>query len=232
MTFQSRVIVDEREKPSGVPDLIRACGLQIDYRLLEVGDYVVSSECAVERKAGRDFVKSLYSGRLFDQARRLRQFYTRPVFVVEGDLQFLFSETSKPRAFWGALTTLAFQFGMSTFFTANAGQTADLVYTLTRRAGSAKAPSRPWVQKKSRAINMQKAQLALVAALPNIGPKLAERVLLHFGTVRRVFSSSIAELSTVKGLGRVKAERIVGLLDAEYGAAGLKRERHATLDTS
>jgi ERCC4-type nuclease len=232
MTFQSRVIVDEREKASGVPDLLRACGLQIDFRLLEVGDYVVSSDCAVERKAGRDFVKSLYSGRLFDQARRLHQFYIQPVFVVEGDLQLLFNESSKPRAFWGALTTLAFQFGMSTFFTANAGQTADLVYTLTKRAGLTRAPSSPWVQKKPRTVNMQKSQLALVASLPTIGPKLAERVLLRFGTVRRVFSSSVAELSTVKGLGRAKAEKIVRLLDAEYSAAGLKREKHATLDSS
>lgn len=119
MMFQSRVIVDERERVSGVPDILRSLGLQIDYRTLEIGDYVVSSDCAIERKAGRDFVKSLYSGRLFDQARRLQQFYRRPVFVAEGDLQLLVGERSKPRAFWGALTTLAFQFGMSIFFTAN-----------------------------------------------------------------------------------------------------------------
>jgi len=229
MTFQSRVIVDEREKASGVPDLLRACGLQIDFRLLEVGDYVVSSDCAVERKAGRDFVKSLYSGRLFDQARRLRQFYSRPVFVVEGDLQFVFSDISKPRAFWGAMTTLAFQFGMSMLFTANSGQTADLIYTLTKRVGLTRAPTGPWVQKKQRAIDTRKAQLMLVASLPTIGPKLSERVLLRFGTVRRVFSSSVAELSTVKGLGRVKAERIVRLLDAEYGPV-LQRAKHVTLD--
>ena len=72
--------------------------------------------------------------------------------------------------------------------------------------------------------------MALVASLPAIGPKLAERVLLRFGTVRRVFSSSVAELSTVKGLGRAKAEKIVRLLDAEYGPA-LKRAKHVTLDS-
>jgi len=231
LTFQSRVIVDEREKVSGVPDLLKSFGLQIDYRLLEVGDYVVSSDCAVERKAGRDFIKSLYSSRLFDQARRLRQFYIRPVFVAEGDLQLLVGETSKPRAFWGALATLAFQFGMSVFFTANAQQTADLIYTLIRRSGLTQAPKGPWVQKKPRATNMQKMQLTLVATLPSIGPKLAERVLLCFGTVRKVFSASVAEFSTVKGLGRVKAEKIVRLLDAEYGGV-LRREKHVTLDSS
>ncbi len=229
MMAQSRVIVDEREKVSGVPDVLKSLGLQIDYRLLEVGDYIVSSDCAVERKAGRDFIKSLYSGRLFDQARRLRQFYTRPVFVAEGDLQLLFSEASKPRAFWGALTTLAFQFGMNVFFTANTEQTADLIYTVAKRAGLTRPPRSPWVQKKKRVTNIQNAQLALVATLPAVGPKLAERVLLRFGTVRRVFSASVAELCTVKGLGRAKAEKIVRLFDAKYSPL-LKRERHITLD--
>jgi len=232
MAFQSRVIVDERERGSGVPDVLKSLGLQADFRVLEVGDYIVSGDCAVERKAGRDFVKSLYSGRLFDQARRLRQFYSRPVLVAEGDLPLLFSEISKPRVFWGALTTLAFQFGMNVFFTANAEQTADLIFTLVRRSGLTKAPRGPWVQKKSRAVGAERVQLALVASLPAIGPKLAERVLLRFGSVRRVFSASVAELCTVKGVGRVKAERIVKLLDAEYGRGGVKRERLATLDGS
>lgn len=229
--LQSRVIVDERERVSGVPDILRSLGLQIDYRTLEIGDYVVSSDCAIERKAGRDFVKSLYSGRLFDQARRLQQFYRRPVFVAEGDLQLLVGERSKPRAFWGALTTLAFQFGMSIFFTANRTQTADLIYTVARRSGLTRAPKGPWVQKKIKATDMKKAQLTIVAAVPRIGPKLADRVLLRFGTVRTVFSASVAQLSTIQGLGRIKAEKIVEFLDAEYSRE-LKRERHVPLDES
>lgn len=231
MAFQSRVIVDERERASGVPDVLKTLGLQVDYRVLEVGDYVVSADCAVERKAGRDFAKSLYSGRLFDQARRLKQFYAHPVFIAEGDLQLLVGDSAKPRAYWGALTTLAFQFDMTVFFTANARQTADLVCTLARRTGLTRAPKGPWVQKKPRTVDVQKMQLSVVATMPTIGPKLAERVLLRFGTVRKAFSASVAELCMVKGLGRAKAEKIARLLDAEYKSA-LKREKHATLDSS
>lgn len=161
----------------------------------------------------------------------MRQFYVRPVFVAEGDLQLLFGETSKPRVFWGALTTLAFQFGMTVFFTANAEQTADLIHTLAKRSGLTRAPKGPWVQKKPRAETAEKLQLTLVATLPAVGPKLAERILTRFGTLRRVFSASVAELCTVKGLGRVKAEKIVRLLDAEYGL-GLRREKHVTLGDS
>ncbi len=231
MSFQPRVIVDERERESGVPEVLKTLGFQVEYRVLDIGDYVVSADCAVERKAGRDFAKSLYSGRLFDQARRLRQFYARPVFVAEGDLQLLVGDSAKPRAHWGALTTLAFQFGMTAFFTANARQTADLICALSRRAGLTGAPKGPWVQKKMRTVDVQRMQLSLVAAMPAVGPKLAERLLLRFGSVRRVFSASVAELCTVKGVGRAKAEKIVGLLDNEYKPA-LKREKHVPLDVS
>ena len=229
MTYQTRVIVDERERGSGVPDALKALGLQVECRVLEVGDYIISSDTAVERKSGRDFAKSLYSGRLFDQARRLRQFYSHPVFVAEGDLQLLIGESVKPRAYWGALTTLALQFGLTVFFTANARQTADLIYTLAKHSGLTRPPKRPWVQKKTRVTDVEKLQLSLIATLPAIGPKLAERVLHRFRTVRRVFSASIAELCTVKGVGRVKAEKIAQMLDREYKPAQ-KRERHATLD--
>ncbi len=231
MAFQTRVIVDERERDSGVPDILKVLGLQIDYRVLEIGDYVVSADCAVERKAGRDFAKSLYSGRLFDQARRMRQFYAHPVFVAEGDLQLLIGESAKPRAYWGALTTLAFQFDMNVFFTANAKQTADLLCTFAKRSGLARAPKGPWVHKKQRAVDIQRMQLSLVAMLPAIGPKLAERMLLRFGSARKVFSASVAEFSTVKGLGRAKAEKIAGLLDGEYKPTS-KRQKHVTLDVS
>jgi ERCC4-type nuclease len=229
MNVPTRIIVDEREKDGGVPEVLKALGVQVDYRVLSVGDYVVSSDCAIERKAGRDFARSLYSGRLFDQARRLRQFYTRPVFVAEGDLQLLIGESAKPRAYWGALATLAFQFGLTVFFTANARQTADLILTLAKRSGMSQPPKGPWVQKKLRTVDVQKMQLSLVASLPAIGPKLAERVLQRFGTVKRVFSASVAELCTVKGVGRVKAEKIAALLDSEY-RRGSKREKHVTLD--
>jgi len=213
-----RVVVDEREKPSGIPELLKEYGLQVEYQMLEVGDYVVSPDYAVERKKGRDFLKSLYSGRLFDQAHRLCETYDRPVLVVEGELPLFVREMARPRAFWGALTTLAFEYGLSVFFTADAGQTADFIYTLTRHRGFAR-PRGPLIRKKPRVKGLERTQLFLVSSLPGIGPKLADRALRRFGTVRRVFSASVAELSSVDGIGRIKAEKMAEILDAHYHPA-------------
>jgi len=213
-----RVIVDEREKPSGVPDLLKEYGLQVEYQMLDVADYVVSPDCAVERKKERDFLKSLYSGRLFDQAHRLCETYNRPVLIIEGERPLFVRELARPRAFWGALTTLAFEYGLSVFFTADTRQTADFIYTLTKRRGLVRRRG-PLIRKKLKARTLEKNQLFLVSSLPGIGPKLADRALRRFGTVRRVFSASVAELSSVHGIGRIKAEKMAEILDAHYHPA-------------
>ncbi len=212
-----RVVVDERERASGVPELLKTFGLQVERRMLDVGDYVVSPDCAVERKEVRDFVQSLYSGRLFDQAYRLSEEYGQPVLVVEGDPSALLGEMAKPRAFWGALTTLAFNYGLHVFFTVDARQTAELVFALARRRVGL-APRGPFVRKRlgGKKRDLGQLQLLLVSGLPGIGVKLANRLLERFGSLRRVFGSSVAELSSVSGVGRGKAEKIGAFLDAAY----------------
>ena len=122
---------------------------------------------------------------------------------------------TNPRAFWGALTTLTFQYGLSIFFTAEAKQTADFIYTLTMHRYFAK-PKGPFIQKRLKTVSLEKAQLSLVSNLPGIGPKLADRTLKRFETVRKVFSASVAEFSSVDGIGRKKSEKISALLDAYY----------------
>src|SRR5438874_12413024 len=92
-----RIAVDEREKPSGVPDELRSKGASVEYRVLEVADYVVG-EYAVERKSARDFVSSLFSGRLFDQAYRIGESYRDKIMVVEGSLEDELKWSLNPRS--------------------------------------------------------------------------------------------------------------------------------------
>jgi len=63
-----RIVVDERERKSGIPDLLRAIGINIEMKTLPIGDYIVGPETVVERKSISDLVSSIFDGRLFDQA--------------------------------------------------------------------------------------------------------------------------------------------------------------------
>ena len=92
------------------------------------------------------------------------------------------------------------------FFTPNQTQTANFIFVLRRK----KPPvlKGPIVKRTRRVENIETMQLQLVSALPGVGLKLADRILTKFQTVRSVFSASAAELSTVKGVGKVTAGKV------------------------
>jgi DNA excision repair protein ERCC-4 len=62
-----RIIVDEREKKSGIPELLRSVGINLEIKTLPIGDYIVAPETVVERKSLSDLISSIFDGRLFDQ---------------------------------------------------------------------------------------------------------------------------------------------------------------------
>ncbi|MEW5841173.1 ERCC4 domain-containing protein [Nitrososphaera sp.] len=88
-TDKRRIVVDERERASGIPDLLKKAGATVDFARLAVGDYIVSPETAVERKTVFDLVHSIYDGRLYVQCSELVKHYAKPVLVVQGDLAML-----------------------------------------------------------------------------------------------------------------------------------------------
>src|SRR5260370_9685331 len=165
-----RIIVDERERPSGVPDELRSLGAPIEYRVLDVADYVVGAY-AVERKAVRDFVSSGYSGRLFDQARRLGEAYRTGMLVVEGDLWEELKHVRNPRSLWGALISSVLDFGLNIFFTPDGKQTAQFLFTLGKGGRHTRGSTGPpVVMRKPLAQTFIPSHLSLLPSLPLICP--------------------------------------------------------------
>lgn len=77
------IIFDLRELRADLPAHLFAEGMRIVPVQLLRGDYVLSNDCAVERKSLPDLCQSLNSGRLLSQARALEQQYKLPVLLVE-----------------------------------------------------------------------------------------------------------------------------------------------------
>ncbi len=211
-----RIAVDERERPSGVPDILRTQGASIEYKVLEVADYIVG-EYAVERKSARDFVSSLFSGRLFDQAYRIGESYKDKILVVEGDLDEELKRSRNPRSLWGALISAVLDFDMHCFFTRDPEETAVFLITLGkggRYKGSGGPP--PLVVRKPRSGDLKRLQESIVSAVPGVGPRTAEQLLSHFGSLRKTFNASVTEMAVGAGIGKAKALSVRALLDATY----------------
>lgn len=210
-----RLVVDERERQSQVPEELSNLGIRVYFSKLEVADYVVSPEIAVERKTVNDLVSSIYDSRLFYQAERISASFTKPYLVIEGDYSQLSSLVKNEKSYFGAIASISLNFNLRIIHTLDPRQTAVLLYELLKLSASKKIVGS--YEKPLKGKETSKQQLYLISAIPGIGLKLAERLLLKYGTPRKIFSLTTGELAMIPGIGWKRAEKIVRLLDTVYG---------------
>ena len=200
------------KKKSGIPDLLKGTGMNLEIKTLPVGDYIVAPETIVERKTVSDLVSSIFDGRLFDQCHRLKEHYQFPILIIEGDIDEIEELTENPLVFYGAISSIAIDFIIPVIPTPNATHTSKLLISMCSRKDASKGP---FIKKIRKSNDLQKQQLSMLCSLPGVGEKTAIRMLEKFGTPLRVLSSSIIELSKVSGLGEARAKNIKKVLQAQ-----------------
>ena len=219
-----RIVVDERERKSGIPDLLKGIGINLEMKTLPVGDYIVAPETVVERKTISDLVSSIFDGRLFDQCNRLKENFQFPIILIEGDVAEIEKLVENPFVFYGAVSSIVTNFKIPIISTPNASHTAKLLVSMCSRKDTTRGP---FIKKIRKSDNLQSQQLSVLCSLPGVGEKTAIRMLEKFGTPLRVLSSSITELSKVSGLGEARAKNIKKILQAQ--SKHLKKINQKTL---
>jgi DNA excision repair protein ERCC-4 len=207
-----RIIVDERERKSGIPDLLKSIGLDIEMKTLPTGDYIVASETVVERKIIRDLMSSVFDGRLFDQCSRLKEHFQYPVILMEGNVDEIDEIADNPLIFYGAVSSVALDFKIPIIPTPNATHTAKLLVSMCSRKD---APQGPYLKKIKKSNDLERQQLSSLCSLPGVGEKFAVRMLEKFGTPLKVFTATVADLAKVEGLGEARAKKIKKILESE-----------------
>jgi len=222
-----RIIVDERERKSGIPDLLKSVGLNLEMKTLPIGDYIVAPETIVERKSIRDLMASVFDGRLFDQCSRLKEHFEHPVVLMEGNVDEIEEITENPLIFYGAISTVVLDFKIPVIPTPSAAHTAKLLVSMCSRKDT---PKGPYLKKIKKSSDLEKQQLSVLCSLPGIGEKFAVRMLEKFGTPLKVFSATTADLAKVEGLGEARAKKIKKTLDTK--SKFLKKSNQKTLHDS
>ncbi len=207
-----RIVIDDREKKSGIPDLLKAVGVNIEIKTLPIGDYIVAPETVVERKSIQDLMSSIFDGRLFDQCSRLKEHFQNPIILMEGNVDEIDSITENPLIFFGALSTIAIDFKIPIIPTSSASHTAKLLVSMCSRKQSHKGP---FLKKIRKSNDLQKQQLSTLCSLPGVGEKTAIRMLKKFGSPLQVFTAPYTELSKVEGLGESRAKKIKKMLESK-----------------
>ena len=205
-----RIIIDERERKSGIPKLLKDIGVNVEIKTLPIGDYIVSHETVVERKSINDLIASIFDGRLFDQCNRLKEHFQFPIILLEGNVDEIESITENPLIFYGALSTIAIDYKIPIIPTPNASHTAKLLVSLSSRKESIKGPLLKKIKKSN---DIQKQQLSVLCSLPGVGEKIAIRMLEKFESPLKVLSASTKDLAKIPGLGESRAKKIKKMLE-------------------
>lgn len=217
-----RIIVDERERSSRIPGLLRQAGAVTDFAYLKVGDYVISTETAIERKTIHDLLNSIYDGRLLVQCSDLIQHYAKPVIIIEGNILNLVDESSSFELSLSndriyliseTLARVALDFRIPMINTPYAEYTSQLLVTMLNKTSEEGKNNGPLLKRIKKSNPVQIQQLSILSSLPGVGDILAVRMLKSFITPRRALTASAAELARIPGFGSARAIKVRKVLD-------------------
>lgn len=188
-----KIIVDYREKNSLVSSVLVNLGVEVEFKDLKVGDYIVN-EVAVERKTVSDFIGSMINKRLSNQLEELQQ-YKKKLLIVEGiDEQELYSDSESrvgmhPNAIRGFLLSILLKYNVPIIYTKNSDDTAKFLSVLAKKTD--KEPSLN-VSKKN--LTRKERMQFILESFRGIGPKTAKKLLKKFKTIKNIINLSKEDL--------------------------------------
>ena len=207
------VLVDHRERGSGIAEALVAAGLDVQLVDLPVGDYVLGPGLAVERKGPYDLGASIRDRRIFDQAVRLQSAFPQAVLLVEGEPRGIAED-----AWRGAVCRLV-EDGFTVLHSLDAEDSAAGVVRLAKRArrtaptlgteGPRRSPRHPSAQAE-----------AMLSVVPGISTTMARSLLAAYGSLGAIAADAPDGVRRHPGIGRVRAARLAEALHGTYVAPG------------
>jgi ERCC4-type nuclease len=211
------IIVDSREARTAakiVKGLIER-GVTVRTETLEKGDYILSDQCAVERKTVTDFVYTLTRRYLFEQLFRLKDVYPKSLVLLEGYLPIIYKFSHiQPVAVWGAMFNLA-KNGIAIVNTTSYKETIDFLYVAARQEQIVEKRA-PTVHAFKKTETLSDAQVFFVASLPNIGREKATAILKSYQTPLNALINIDGWSKTVHGLGPVITNKVKEVISTPY----------------
>ncbi len=209
------IFADMREHGE-VTDYLFEQGVNVKISTLKAGDFILSEDVGVERKIVKDFVVSLIDGRLFEQAKNLKENFSKPLYIVEGQLEELFKARDvHPNALWSALASLVLDWQIPILFSSSPMETANLLAVIAKREQLERKKDIS-LRGSNKPHSLPEMQEFFIEGLPTVGPSLAKALLRKFRTPKKIANATLEQLKKVEKIGDKKAELIRRILDEEY----------------
>lgn len=213
------IIIDSREQ-NEEQEYFKRNNIPYRTEALSCGDYAAEdnngNRVVIERKEIKDYIASLFEGRLDDQLGRLSR-EDCPILFISGELKEYYDAvpgTSKftPEQFYGSLASAIVRYGLRSVIwnqcECSHSETLGIIVKVlneTIKGNIDKIPKR-----KKREFNNQ---IGFVRELTGCPQDTAIEMIKHYGTVRKIIEAPLDDLKSFKGMGPKRIERIKMLLD-------------------
>lgn len=192
--------------------------LEVDVGAYDVADYFIGNRLGIEHKSHGDFLNSIGS-RLFTQAHELAANFEIPVVLVSSDPTELMNDRHNPEVIRGFVSSLTVREGVRVLFCG-----PDPVPWILKLAQKATTPTTRIYNPMRRGGSKREYGIGIVAALPNMGLKRAEKLVAHFGSPLETIAS-VMEWGQVPGIGNKTIEKALEVLCANAGEEDADTDR-------
>ncbi len=205
-----KIIIDYREKNSLVASYLLKEGLEIEFKELKIGDYIVK-DVIIERKTVSDFISSMINQRLLKQIEEIKQ-YENKLIIIEGisekELYVDENYSINPNAIRGFLLSITLKHKIPLIFSKNSEDTAKFIAVLSK-----KREKEINLNAKKKTLNKRDQLQFIIEGFPGVGPKKAKALLEKFGSIQNIMIAPTEELEKILG---VKAGQMREIIEREY----------------
>lgn len=215
------IIIDSSE-PQFIKDRLNK-KVEIEIKDLEVGDYLLPNNIAIERKTTTDLIASTFYGelkeskRLWTQIKNLKQ-YEHPLVVIITDNKWKYFYFSKSRnihsIFFSIINAIIFSWNIPVVLLENNDEFIMYLLSLYSYAKSEKKGERPTpMAKLSR--NTNEILEDILCMIPNVGLKTSKKLLTKFRNIKTIANKSVEELLEA-GIRKPAAVSVNEFLNKNY----------------
>jgi Fanconi anemia group M protein len=198
-----KIFIDNREKNSLIPSELVSQNIQIEFKHLPVGDYLVN-DVAIERKTLNDLKSSIINKRIFFQLKELKQ-YPKHLLVIEGFQENnIYEGIIHENALRGFILSTLLENQVPIVFTQNEKDTARYLSVLASKTKKT-APS---LRQKIPFTEQEQKQFIL-EGFPGIGPSTAEKLIQKFKSIKNIINAEETELQEILGKKAESFKKII-----------------------
>lgn len=207
------ILIDHRERNIEIIKELEKDKIPFKITNLNNADFVINN-IGIEKKTKYDFLASIIDKRLLLQLQGLKDSFSKPLIIIEGQENIYSIRDFHPNSIRGMISSIIIDYQIPIIYTESPRDTASFLKIIYKRFEKEKTEV-SLVNKKI-FFDTFKQQEFIIQSLPGIGPNLSKALLKEFKTIKSIINAEEKELMKVDKIGKIKAKNIKNILNTIY----------------